>query len=390
MRQSRLPAGGTNLFQAIKATREEARAKGVKILDLSVGQPAGPALWRARQVASLAVLSDDEKMHEYQDNECRPDCIPNFAERFVLGHLRTHPTDVRYLPIPGIKPMLGLIPMACGSDLKVVATTTNPGYPTPRVWCKYLGKEVFEPTTNPENKFLFDPQELPTNVGLLLTNYPHNPSGAVSPEEHLYHLCAFCQEHGIRIGNDAAYAALAYGADSCCLADIAPMFPKLSWMEMFSASKLIANGTGWRIGAMVGSPDFIGDIATIKGNTDSGFVAPMAAGVIDVFENDKRSILAVRDLYQNRVLTLRSVLLGAGMRLALEPRAGFFTLWLAPKFAFGKEMEDAKAFNLAMIENTGVVGVHFPPYIRYAVAHEDVEAMAGDIKAAFEKAQVGY
>ena len=399
MRQSRLPAGGTNLFQAIKATREAARAKGVRILDLSVGQPAGPALWKARQIASLAVLSGEEKMHEYQDNECRPVYLSDFAKRFVRGHVKSDLTDVSYLPIPGIKPMLGLLPMACGSDLKIVATTTKPGYPTPKVWAKYLAKEVFEPTTNTENKFLFDPQELimgrdmagaQLKVGLLLTNYPHNPSGAVSSQEYLYHLCAVCQEHGIRICNDAAYAALSYGPDSCCLSDVAYRFPNLSWAEMFSASKLIANGTGWRVGAMVGSPDFISDIATIKGNTDSGFVAPMAAGVIDVVENEKRSIFAVRDLYQSRVTSLCKVLLGAGMRLALEPRAGFFTLWQTPKSAFGKEMKDAEAFNLAMIENTGVVGVHFPPYIRYAVAHEDVEAMAADIADAFAKAQVGY
>ena len=42
-----------------------------------------------------------------------------------------------------------------------------------------------------------------------------------------------------------------------------------------------------------------------------------------------------------------------------------------------------------MIEATGVVGVHFPPYVRYAVC-ADVEAVAGEIEEAFRKARVSY
>jgi len=42
-----------------------------------------------------------------------------------------------------------------------------------------------------------------------------------------------------------------------------------------------------------------------------------------------------------------------------------------------------------MIEETGVVGVHFPGYVRYAVC-ADIADMAADIGAAFERAAVSY
>jgi hypothetical protein len=42
-----------------------------------------------------------------------------------------------------------------------------------------------------------------------------------------------------------------------------------------------------------------------------------------------------------------------------------------------------------MIEATGVVGVHFPGYMRYAVC-ADVAAVASEIDAAFEQAKVSY
>jgi hypothetical protein len=77
------------------------------------------------------------------------------------------------------------------------------------------------------------------------------------------------------------------------------------------------------------------------------------------------------------------------MQLAIEPAAGFFTLWLIPTRAFGRPVESAEHFNFMMIEETGVVGVHFPGYMRYAVC-EDIAAYAREIDAAFKKAQVSY
>ena len=168
-----------------------------------------------------------------------------------------------------------------------------------------------------------------------------------------------------------------------------PDFPDLSWAEAFTAAKLVGNGTGWHIGAMVGSPDFIGDLKVVKGKTDTGFVAPMAAGVVAAFETDQESIARYREMYRGRLELLISLLTGEGMRLALEPAAGFFTLWRVPSRAFGRRVESAEHFNFMMIEETGVVGVHFPGYLRYAVCG-DIDALASDIREAFAKAQVSY
>ncbi|MBT6429547.1 MAG: hypothetical protein HOK30_17905, partial [Rhodospirillaceae bacterium] len=66
MRQSRLPAGGANIFQKIRGKRAEAEAAGQKLLDLSIGEPKGPALMSARMAARDAVMSEAEAMHAYQ------------------------------------------------------------------------------------------------------------------------------------------------------------------------------------------------------------------------------------------------------------------------------------------------------------------------------------
>ena len=391
MRKSRLPKGGTNLFQQIKMMCAKATDNCQTLYKLSIGQPVGPAITEARIAAAIAVLSDQESMHEYQDNGSPG--VSEFAARFIQAHVRFYlaKTDLACLPIPGIKPMLGLIPLACGHHINSVRvlSTTRPGYPTPADWCSYLGCEQYPAELKPENEFLFDPRVIDFgDLDLIMLNYPHNPTAKVANKEWLKQVCQYASEKNVRVFNDAAYSILAYDPDHCPLAEVAVDFPDLSWAEAYSASKA-GNFTGWRVGAIVGSPDFIGDIATIKGNTDSGFAAPMAAGVLHLYENHMDLIQGVRNTYQRRADLLIQTLLNYGMRLAVKPGAGFFTLWQTPNTAFGQEITSSEQFNALMIEKTGIVGVHFEPFIRYAVCG-DVEAMLPKIDEGFDAAQVSY
>ncbi|MFH1233153.1 MAG: aminotransferase class I/II-fold pyridoxal phosphate-dependent enzyme [Patescibacteria group bacterium] len=393
MKKSWLPESGTNLFQGIKEKCRQAEAAGQTLYRLSIGQPKGPALLVARRAAATAIISGAETMHEYQDNGSPG--VSGFAEKFVHFHVHNGLVEVDqrvgYLPIPGIKPMLGLVPLACGCAIKKikVATTTNPGYPTPRDWCCYLRLEIQELPLTPKNNFRFSVEDIEDGINLIMMNYPHNPTGQIATKQWLEKLCEYCVVHDIRIFNDAAYIGLSHTDESCALTKVAVGFPELSWIEAFSASKLIGNGTGWRIGAMVGSSDFIEDLKTVKGNTDSGFVAPMAAGVLAAIKENSDGIEQCRSTYERRLQFLINLLSKHGMQLAVGPKAGFFTLWKVPKKAFGKEIESAEQFNFMMIERTGVVGVHFHPYIRYAVCG-DVEEMSKHIDEAFEAANVSY
>jgi len=392
MQRSRLPQGGANVFQKIRAKRAEAQGQGIALLDLSIGEPKGPALLSAREAARDAVMSADEAMHAYQYNASP--AVPGFPERFVNAHLpRPMPDEgVSYLPIPGIKPILGLLPLACGcaQGPVTVATMTKPGYPIPADWCAYhLNVTHYALPLNSTNAFRFAPDDIQTGTNLIMTNYPHNPSGQVATADWFRALCRHCSDNDIRLFNDAAYYSLSHDSDCATLAEIAVDFPDLSWAEAYTAAKLIGNGTGWHVGAMVGSPDFIADMGEVKGKTDAGIVAPMAAGALAALETDQDSIAEYRAMYRERLELLSALMRDCGMQLAIEPRAGFYTLWETPSRAFGRSIAVAEDFNFAMIDNTGVVGVHFGDYLRYAVC-ADVAVMADDLRAAFRAAEVGY
>jgi LL-diaminopimelate aminotransferase len=396
--ESWLPEGGANLFQTIKKVCQEAEAGGQKLYRLSIGQPSGPALESARQHCADQVMSPKESWHEYQDNGFLP--YPDWAMRFCQAHaprvnLKGYGAELDYLPIPGIKPMLGLVMLACGAEQKRqdlhVMSMTAPGYPVPRDWAGYLGVTHGSFSLNPKNAFLpnLEDEESIFRIDLAMMNLPHNPSGQIATYEYWREVCEFCSKKGIRLVNDGAYLALSHDKRSRALAEVAVDFPGLEWIELFSASKSIANGTGWRIGGMVGSPDFVNDVKKIKGNTDSGFFAPAAAGALFALENDQAGVAGVGRLYEERLKLLVPILKERGLRLAVNPGAGFFSLWESPKYAFGRKMVDAEDFNLSMIQETGIVGVHFDPYIRFAVCGP-VENWTAPIKQAFDKADVSY
>jgi len=395
MKKSRLEVG-PDLFVRIKSAIAKAEVSGKRLIPLAVGQPTGAAFLEARQAAAAAVMSDAEAMHQYQD--VWSPGVPNFAKRFVQAHVKTNLArrrGVDFLPIPGIKSVLKTVILAsrnCRDRLKV-RTMTDPGYGVPATWCKLLDFTLHtEVPLNQKNKFRFNPDFDLENLkdGLLMLNYPHAPSGQVADREWFERVCRVCEVKNIRVFNDAAYAALVHAPENhSTLTDVAIGFPNLSWVETYSASKALGNTTGWRIGAVVGSSDFVDDLRTVKSSDDAGFVAFAAAGVIEGFEKHPHLIEANQKIYARRLRLLIKCLRSKGMRLAVQPKAGFFTLWLTPKRAFERDIASAEEFNLLMLERTRIFGVHFEPYLRYAVVG-DVEAALPEIGTAFEAANVAY
>ncbi|MCK5320253.1 aminotransferase class I/II-fold pyridoxal phosphate-dependent enzyme [Candidatus Parcubacteria bacterium] len=354
--------------------------------------PIAEALYVQKHVTDMLLAI----LNTRRDTEQSKSDIKTFAQEFAQFHVKTDLSkfeDFKYLPIQGIKPTLGLIPMACGAingQVFGVSTMTKPGYPTPEDWANYLNQTVAALPANPKNVFRFSPEDIPAQTKLIMINGPHNPTGQIFTREWLKALCNYCIVNNIRIFNDGAYAKLAYG-EHCALADVAVDYPSLSWVEAFSASKLGCNFTGWRVGAIVGSSDFIEDIATIKGNTDSGFFAPAAIGALAATRYGETEIKSNCFTFQKRQNHIIEIAENFGMKLAVLPQATFFNLWKCPKKAFGEKIQDAKHFNFMMIKKTGVVGVHFDPYIRYAVVAPVEQTKFTDaIIKAFDRARVEY
>ncbi len=392
-----IPPAGINLFQLIYVLiRDYKKRTGLEPLNLSLGNPDGVPPAAIRALKAKYARDPGYDFHTYAEDKN----LLRFAEAMVALHgdieVEKHP-GLRALPIAGIKTASALIPLACGLHLpdKVRRGTFRvasnlPAYDVIGTWsASYLGAQrTVWPLASSDNMRL-NVSRLKSalkkdgidRADLVFVIRPGNPAAVGASAADWKELIEFCVEKKMRLVNDGAYAGLAAAGTHATLASVAKDFPALEWLELYSVSKSF-NDPGARLGALVGSKDFVEDFALVKGNTDSGPV-PGVMAAYGEFLNDPgkaRSALDdIRGLYEKRLADLIPRLKAAGLKSACATEAGFFTLWKTPKEAFGKPLPPEnrhEAFNRAVIAETGIVGVHFSgfdaagepePLIRYAV-----------------------
>jgi aspartate/methionine/tyrosine aminotransferase len=393
----RIPAAGINLFQLIYVLIREYKEKtGEEPLNLSLGNPDGVPPEAIRALQAKYALDPGYDFHTYAEDKN----LLGFAEGMVALHggieVGEH-AHLRALPIAGIKTASALVPLACALHLpdkkrrSTFRVASNlPAYDVIGAWSDaYLGAQrTVWPLVGADNMRLNVARlkdalkrDGTDRADLIFTIRPGNPAAVGASAQDWKDLIAFCLEKGMRLVNDAAYAGLSAGPAHVPLAQVAKDYPDLEWLEMYSVSKSF-NDPGARLGALVGSKDFVEDFALVKGNTDSGPVPSVLAAYGEFFTNRAAARAAlgeIRGLYERRVADLIPRLKNAGLRPACETEAGFFTLWKTPESVLGKKLpleNRHEAFNRAVISETGIVGVHFSgfdadgkpePLIRYAV-----------------------
>lgn len=399
----RIPAAGINLFQLIYVLiREYTEKTGLPPLNLSLGNPDGVPIPELRALKAKFAKDPGYDYHTYAEDRN----LESFAEGMVELHGGIRYSDFPHLkavPIAGIKTASALIPLACGLHLPdrrrregFVVASNLPAYDVVGTWSQsYLAaRRVVWPLMAADNmrlnlarlKDALKKEKL-KRADLIFVIRPGNPAAVGATAAEWKELIAFCLKHGTRLINDSAYSGLAGKGHHTPLAQVAKDFPELEWLELYSVSKSY-NDPGARLGAMVGSCDFVEDYIMIKGNTDSGPVPSVMAAYGKFFQGRafaRKTLDDLRRLYEKRLAYVLPQLKMAGLRQACDTDAGFFTLWKVPKEVLGvdlardprtRALPAHEAFNRLVISETGIVGVHFAgcgdggrpePLIRYAV-----------------------
>jgi aspartate/methionine/tyrosine aminotransferase len=401
MPESRLSPSQGNKFQVIKTKIGQAQAQGVDVIKLGIGQPAGAPFGSFRCAAAAAMLLTDQEVHEYQDNgsagvvlfdEHDGELIPHrnaggalikvdFAQMYVNAHQSSSLDvsvldNIAYLPTCGTKPTLLQVLCACEDNPRAlrVGVPNTPNYPTFWYWAEKLGCRLIPVDMD---NLEIDLQK----IDILADISPGNPTGGVRTHDWYRKVFALCVKNGVRFMNDAAYIALAEDGIPTAM-EVAVEFPDLSWVELYSASKQLGNTTGARVGALVGSSDFVGDIAKIKGETDSGFNAAIASGVLHATLHDKKSVNDLRNSYLRNLRKLAQIIDQEFpiLELYAKPQAGFFLLFdISPdgvaRLVQGVVNKDTlgELLNNFMILNHGIAGVPFGSQLRYSVAQIEID-----------------
>lgn len=312
------------LFAGIDKAKQEARARGVDVIDLSVGDPDLPT--PDHIIQALKEAANDSSNHQYPSYEgkltFRTAVADWYKKTFNVG---LDPKN-EVLTLIGSKEGIAHAPLAFINPGDV-ALVPDPAYPVYRTATVFAGGEPVVMPLLRENSFLPDLDAIPADVArrakIMFLNYPNNPIGATASEKFFKELVDFAREHNIILMHDNPYSEIYYdGNRSLSLLEIDGA--KDVAVEFHSLSKTY-NMTGWRIGSVVGNADVLAGIGKIKSNIDSGtFGAVQDAGVV-ALNSSRKVVDDIRKIYQQRIEILYKALKDAGMQLE-KPRATLY-LW---------------------------------------------------------------
>ncbi len=314
------------LFMTLRNKINEAKARGIDVISLAIGDPVDPTPQPV--IDALCKAAQDPGNHRYPTDEEWG--MQSFRDAVARWYARRY--DVQLDPTKEIVALIGSKEGCHHFALGVInpgdtVLVTDPGYPgyKPSIW--FVGAEPHAVPMKDENDFLPKFEDIPSDVAKKATafylNYPNNPTGAVATRPFLDELVEFARSNDIVICYDNPYSEVVFGVErlSFLNADGA----KEVGVELNSLSKPF-NMTGWRIGMACGNADIVNAMATSKANTDSGiFNAIQYAGIaaLDECDNFSDEMLAIYTRRRESVLaTLRE------LGWTYEPPKGAFYLWV--------------------------------------------------------------
>jgi LL-diaminopimelate aminotransferase len=335
------------LFAELDRKKAEARARGVDVIDLGVGDPDTPT--PDHIIAKLAEAARNPQYHRYPSysglNSFR-EAVSRWYEK--KAGIKLDPRR-EVVSLIGSKEGLAHIPLAFVNPGDVVLVP-SPAYPVYKIATLFAGGIPYEMPLRKENGFLPDLDAIPSEVlakaKMMFLNYPNNPTAAVADAAFFRKVVAFAKKHNIMVCHDYAYSEMTFDGYR------APSFletPEASQVgiEFHSLSKTY-NMTGWRIGWAAGNAEIIGGLGQIKSNIDSGIFEAIQIAGIAAMENDEAWLASMCALYTERRDTLVHGLRELGIK-ATSPKATFY-VWIEVPEGY-----TSASFVAHLLEKAGIV-----------------------------------
>jgi len=374
------------LFMELRKKIAKARADGVDVISLAIGDPVEPT--PDSIIDELCRTARDPENHRYPTDEEKG----MFAFRQEVARWY----DTRYgVKLDAATEILGLIGSKEGCHHFVMARInpgdivlmTDPGYPAYRASILMGGGIPYNVPIRPENDYLPLFEEIPAEIrekatGMFL-NYPNNPTGACATREFFDRLVAFAKANDIAVCYDNPYSEIVFAGQER-LSFLSADGAKEVGVELNSLSKPY-NMTGWRIGMAVGNPELIAAISKVKENTDSGIFNAIQYAGIQALREESGNIDRMMAIYGRRRERVLATLKKIG--IDFNPPKGTFYLWVpTPKGMGSLEFTNRLFETAAVVVASGTAyGQYGEGFIRISLTVPDdrLEEALARIEKAF-------
>jgi aspartate aminotransferase len=371
----------------------ELKAKGIQVVDLSLGEPDFSTPAYIRQAAKDAI---DEGFSHYPPVAGFPELREAISEKFrTENQLDYQPSQI--VVSTGAKQTLA----------NIILSLLGPGdeiiVPAP-YWVSYMaqiqlaGATPVILETSIESDFKISPEQLDDSITAktkaFLFSSPCNPTGSVYTESELAALVSVFEKHPqVVIISDEIYEYINFTEKHISIGQFESISDRVVTVNGFSKGYAM---TGWRLGYM-GAPDWLAKGCTkMQGQFTSGANVITQRAAITALRGPKDEIHKMKAAFLERRDLIIHLLSGTKGLSINQPQGAFY---LYPKVSglFGKKyegktIENANDLAMMLLEKAHVslvTGQAFgsPEYIRisYANSEENLKLAASRINQFIEK-----
>ncbi len=183
------------LFATIDKMKQDAIAKGVDLIDLSIGDPDIPTPVHIVEAMKIAVAKSEH--HRYPSYEGMLSYREAVADWYKKRFNATIDPATEALSLIGSKEGIGHVPLAFVEAGDTVLVP-SPGYPVYPVSVLFAGGESHIMPLREENGFLPDFSAVPEGTlkkaKLMFINYPNNPTAAIAPKSFYEEVIPYCRQ----------------------------------------------------------------------------------------------------------------------------------------------------------------------------------------------------
>jgi alanine-synthesizing transaminase len=319
------------VFTITDRLRDEAAARGVDVIDFSMGNPDGAT--PARVVERLRSASTDSRLHRYLNPRGLPELRAAISRWFKRRHGVEIDPEREALVTIGSKEGIGhaLVAMLGEGDAVLAPTPT---YPIHAFGAILAGAETIPVPVGPGVDF-FESLVTATEKAEkrpkgLVVNFPANPTAAVATPALFEKIVRFAEARGLFIISDLAYCDIAF--DGVTVPSmLAIPGAKERTLEFMSLSKSY-NMPGWRVGFCGGNANLVAAAARVKSYLDYGLFGAVQMAAITALDECDDEVVAIREKYHRRRDALVRNFGAAGW--AIPPPAASMFAWAPIPEAF--------------------------------------------------------
>lgn len=311
-------------FKVITDLKNDLISKGIKVIDLGMGDTVLPA--PENGISALKKALDDSSTHHYNYYNGCPFFREAVARWMKKRYGVTLDKETEITAVIGSKEALFRMPAAL-IDKGDVAIIPDPAYPAPASGVEAAGGEVFKIPLKEEDGFLVDfsliPQDIKKKAKFIYVNYPNNPTSAVMTSEFAKKLLYEAHKYDWTILSDMAYSEVYEDVPNISLLQFEGAKERV--IEFYSFSKSFSM-TGFRIGYACGNSELVNALVKIKSIRGSSPFQPVQLAAAEVLENGDEYLSMMREFYKENRMLLKEILNKKG--LEIFDSASTFYLWV--------------------------------------------------------------